>query len=440
MSKFTIAILTMLMHLAAMLAVGFCGGRAAVSLLTPEEGRMKSLAPYMLFGAAAQLPSWIGDENTLILFPIFIWVFIACYKGQIISRLVTGTIFFLLLVPFNMMLDTVERFNSWEVGSLGAMLMKTGFSALVYLLVRRLTGQGKTPELSKQLWILCGILALSPLIATLSFAIWNGFAHDVIDRAQLRLAYTILPFAMLSAAALLIAIMILSRHEELERSAQMAELRRIYYEGLQKQELHVRTLRHDLRNHLSALQGLLDSGDTERAKSYLHELNDSPALHGMRRICENEAANAVLSAKLERMESMGVQADMLAALPKSIPVSDADLCALLGNALDNATEAACLAEDKTVTLRMRADRGLLMLRVKNACSKELEISGGWFKTTKKDRNEHGFGLVSMRTIAEQYGGTLDASAKDGCFELVVCLPLSGKADALSNLSTLKTVQ
>ena len=50
----------------------------------------------------------------------------------------------------------------------------------------------------------------------------------------------------------------------------------------------MRALRHDMRNHLSALLGLLERGSWEEAERYLRQLGGSPALTGHRRFCGNE--------------------------------------------------------------------------------------------------------------------------------------------------------
>ena len=48
---------------------------------------------------------------------------------------------------------------------------------------------------------------------------------------------------------------------------------------------------------------------------YLDQMAGSPALRGTRRLCENEAANAVLTAKAEAMEREGIAADFAVSLP-----------------------------------------------------------------------------------------------------------------------------
>ncbi len=125
------------------------------------------------------------------------------------------------------------------------------------------------------------------------------------------------------------------------------------------------------------------------------------------------------------MEQAGLTADISVSLPDSLPIADPDLCALFGNAVDNAIEAAKDAADKRITIRARADKGLLMLRVTNAyAGKREEKTDGLFATTKADKRAHGFGLRGMREIAVRNGGTLETTAKDGVFELVACLPLA----------------
>ena len=184
----------------------------------------------------------------------------------------------------------------------------------------------------------------------------------------------------------------------------------------------MRTLRHDLRNHLTVLDGLLDRGNADAARAYLAQLAGSPALSGGGRLCEHEAANAVLTAKAEAMAREGLRPDVAASLPRELPVADLDLCALLGNALDNALEGARQAADRTVTVRCRAEKGLLMLRVENGLGGPVQPD---LSTTKADKAAHGLGLAGMREIAERYGGTLEAGVRDGRFRLLASIPLPG---------------
>lgn len=221
---------------------------------------------------------------------------------------------------------------------------------------------------------------------------------------------------LLTSIVLLLAVLILANHERLERASQLAGLREVYYQGLRQQESQVRQLRHDLGNHLTVLQGLLEQGDTQRAADYL--MAGSPALRGSRRFCDNETANVVLAAKAEAMERAGITADFAVSLPQDLPVADTDLAALLGNALDNAIEGVQNGAEKKITLRCRADKGLLMLRLENPVGGAVKAD---LSTTKADKAAHGLGIPGMRETAERYHGTLEAKLEKDRFILTVCL-------------------
>lgn len=406
---------------------GFFMGRTVKRFLPAGKGFVRRAAPYVLFVVVIEMPSWIGDENPLILFPFFLAVFLLSYGGPRLARLTCGLMFYALLMPLNMMLDTIGLWGiELELSSAAGLLCKLAAWALVFFAVRRMMPAGPI-HLSSRLWALTGALSLAPVFAMLAFSIWGwhsrpGF-HDVFEEAARPIAYTILPFVLFSAAAIVCAAVLLSRHELLEQEHALADMREVYYQGLQREQKQVRALRHDMRNHLTALRGLLEQGDAQKARAYLDGLASSPALRGGRRLCENEAANAVLSSKLADIGEAGLTADFAVELPEALPIAATDLTALLGNALDNAIEAAKGAEDKRITVRARADKGLIMVRVQNAYTGARERRDGAFRTTKADKKSHGFGLAGMQEIAARNGGTLDARAQDGRFELVVCLPL-----------------
>lgn len=404
---------------------GILMGMTTRRFLPNKSGRMYMRISVLLFSAVIGIPSWIGDENPLILLPFFLAVYLICFKGPWYARLIIGAIFYTLLLPMNMIIDSAFTFSVHSTVMIKT-AMKLLIWGIIWLLVRHFVPKERKLVQSAKLWVLLGGLSLAPLFATLSFTIWNarGFEEAAYYSIALRLSYTILPFTIMSALALLVAMAVLSRHEELEQQKKLTEIQGVYYQGLQREQSEVRTLRHDLHNHVAVAQSLLEYGDYSGIKRYLEELSCSPALQGSRRVCENDIANAVFSSKAAILESEGIQADLAVSLPQKLAITDIELCALLGNALDNAIEAAMDAQDKRIIVRARTDKGVLMLRVENALGKQPRREQGVFKTTKDNLGAHGFGLAGIRDIVRRYGGSLDAKAENGRFELVVYVPLN----------------
>lgn len=406
----------------------FLIGHMVLRFLSAGQGRLRRAVPFFLFTAFVSLPLWVADENALFLFFCMLPVFWLGYQGPWYAKLIIGGVFYSLLTPICILVDTAIYTNWNTLFGFGVKVLLFG---LLYLPVRLAIPPGEGVRLPPKLWGLMGGLSIAPLFSTLSFAIAAAFwrsntEYDAFQDAAKSISYTTLPFISFSALALLFALVVLSRHEILEQGQKLAEIQGAYYQGLQREQREVRLLRHDLHNHITATQGLLLEGDVAGAKQYLDALSQSPALTGGKRYCENDIANAILSGKAATMEQEGISMDMEVNLPQSLPIADVELCALLGNALDNAIEASRTASEKQVSVRARADRGMLMLRVENTIGQTPRQEGNAFITTKKDRTQHGFGLAGMQEIAKKYGGSLEAASKDGRFELIGYVPFASR--------------
>lgn len=404
---------------------GIFPARTARRFLAAPKRRICAAAPCLVIGAALGMPTWVGDGNPLYLFPVLLASFLIGYGGSRLARLVVGVIFFEWIIAWSMIVDTRAVLPGAD-GYWGAVAWKFGMWLAVWVVMRRALPEEGNISLPGRLWALIGLLSLAPLLSELAFSLWDVrfYTESAVDGIIDAAFYTLLPFQFISAIALLFAVVLLSRQQALEQAQQLADMREVYYQSVQREQAQARRLRHDLRNHLTALSGLLARGDTTGAADYVHALQQDEGVAAGVRWCENDTVNVVLAAKSHDAVEAGLELTFEGALPAALSIAAPDLCALFGNALDNAIEAARETDDRRILVRARADKGLLMLRVVNACAGERRRKAdGLFGTTKVDAAQHGFGLRSMREIAGRYGGTLETTVQDGKFELVVCLPL-----------------
>lgn len=409
----------LIMSLTSILAA-ICVGSSLKKLLPTQTKLGKKVFLYFVLYASYTMPSWVGDLNPLYMFPLFISGFLITFAGERLTRLVLGIIFYTLLISLNMLLDSL--YASGILNYFLLLIKMLLWCVLAYLL-RRITPDSGI-QLSKRLLVLLGGLAIGPLMAMLSYSIWGyhfttDAQHDFYQNALQRLAMTVLPFVIISALALLFATVVLTRHEKLEKENQFSLLREVYYKGLQQEQVQIRTLRHDLSNHITVMQGLLAQGNEDQVSRYLDTLASSPALSGGKRYTENEAANVVLSSKAAQMELLGLIPDFEVHLPKELSIPATELCALLGNALDNAIEGVSSAENRTIILCARLDKGAFMLKVHNAIGGKINAD---LSSTKANPDFHGYGLSGMREIAMRNAGSLETGIKDGYFELLICFP------------------
>lgn len=365
---------------------------------------------------------WIGDNNFAMTLPFYMAGFLIATKGDLLGRFTVGGVFFCFIMSICAMADTylipINRFGYYEVAT---RIVRPLCFGLFYLCFYKYIKEG-TIKLPHRLWKLSAGMMILPfaVLAVLILPMYWMPDSILLHNFNWFQGTIVLPISLLSSVVLLRSILVLADYETKVQAASLTEMREVYYQGLKREQTQVRTLRHDLKNHLNAALGLLERGEAEKAHEYLVELTNSQALHSIRRICENEIVNVVVASKLEIMEQQGICGDIRITLPAELSLSNVDLCALFGNALDNALEAVQKAEDKKITLRCKAERGMFMLRLQNPLAGDEHPD---LSTTKKNKEVHGFGLAGMREIVARYGGFMEAKPQNGQFELVVSIPL-----------------
>ena len=367
------------------LANGFFLYHLCRPFVTFRSGRLWKAVFLLTLAISSGMVIWIGDPNLLYTLPIYFLLFFLCTRGDWVGRLTVCVVFFCLEMSVCALLDTyIQAVDTGRLYDLLVRLLRTAVFGALWLLLRR-RFPAEQVHLTRRLWQVVLGLAVMPLCALIAVVLltFQKYESAAVNALALNQGLVVLPFVLVTSLVLLVAILILADHERLERASQLAGLREVYYQGLQQQERQVRQLRHDMRNHLTVVQGLLERGDTQGAVGYLEQMAGSQALQGVRRFCENESANVVLSAKAEAMEQAGITADFAVSLPKDLPVADTDLAALLGNALDNAIEGVQNAAVKKITLQCRVDKGLLMLRLENPVGGEVNPD---LSTTKADNS------------------------------------------------------
>ena len=104
-------------------------------------------------------------------------------------------------------------------------------------------------------------------------------------------------------------------------------------------------------------------------------------------------------------------------------VEELDLYTLFQNALTNAINAVSAlpeGQERFIILSTTRDGNMLSLHTENPCGEAPAFENGLPKT-RRDPNEHGYGMKSMARTAEKYGGTVTAQVRDGLFLLDILL-------------------
>lgn len=181
---------------------------------------------------------------------------------------------------------------------------------------------------------------------------------------------------------------------------------------------------HDMHNHIGAIRSLLAADKTDKAIAYLDALQKPVGGIASTLWTGDETVDYLINIRLAAAEKEGIRFDTQIEFPPNTSIGSADLCAVLGNLLDNAFDAVRrdqISENRSITLTIRRINRMLVIKVVNTFSGPLHVTDGRLKTTKTDGGLHGWGVESARTAAEKYDGTITTTAENGVFTAVATL-------------------
>jgi sensor histidine kinase regulating citrate/malate metabolism len=244
---------------------------------------------------------------------------------------------------------------------------------------------------------------------------------------DLSLALLTLFSAFLMILSLVSALRITDVHRELALSdTRLALMKKQiaaqadYYNSLSAQINEVRAMRHDMRHFVGVMQRLSEGGRYGELDRFLSEYADKSETAALPVFCENAVANSILGFYSLKALEHDIAFRCACAFPKRLPVSDGDLCVLLGNALENALEACeKLAEPgaRFIAAEAQISGGQLLIKIENSYNGDTKRRDGRFLSAKSGQ-DHGLGLLNIQKIVDTYGGFLKIDHSGKVFSLM----------------------
>ena len=287
-------------------------------------------------------------------------------------------------------------------------------------------------EDKRKSWYLCGSFVLGAMVFITDLVNWaasNGImVHDWgvlgVYENQLFSNMALCLFFGLSMAATGLFVFGMDRIDRQERDGEQYRAKVAYYEMMEDQYGRMERLRHDMKNHMLALENLVRNRRWEEACGYLREMTETGSVETGDEVTGSLVLDALLYHKKRQAMEQGIlwQCDVRA--PSDCPVKEMDLCVIVGNILDNALEAcARLAgkEDLFIRISMGQVKQCLLLEAEN--SADISAAPPMGVSTKEDGLGHGLGLGNVRAAAAGYNGAVHEEAKEGVFTISVLVPL-----------------
>ena len=173
---------------------------------------------------------------------------------------------------------------------------------------------------------------------------------------------------------------------------------------------------HDLKHKLRDMR--LPAEEVESIK-------DAVRIYGSRIHTGNDALDVLLTENSLRCSEEGIRLTFMGNGADLSFMQVMDVYSLFGNAISNAVEAVEKLEDpemKIIDIVSERRGELVSIHISNYFDGKLQLEDGMPLTSKTlEEGFHGFGMKSMKLIAEKYGGSLSASVDGELFTLDVYL-------------------
>lgn len=193
-----------------------------------------------------------------------------------------------------------------------------------------------------------------------------------------------------------------------------------HYEKMEKLNSDMRAFRHDYINHLNSILALIDENSPAEAREYIKKLTDSTGSRSGDFRTGNRLADAILADKSDSCKDF---ADIEFDGYISDKIDNSDMCIILSNSLDNAVEACRKCSGRSVIgINAGLRQGYWTMTMKNPTDVSADYKG-IPATSKEDKRNHGFGLLSIERTIKKYDGTMQVKNENMVFELSMALKI-----------------
>ena len=192
---------------------------------------------------------------------------------------------------------------------------------------------------------------------------------------------------------------------------------------------NIRSIKHDMTNHVITLERLYAENQTEEARAYGEELKEALSEAAGRINSGNPVTDVILQEMQREAEMRQIRFKIDFHYPTGSNVNAFDISVILNNALQNALEYASKDAKSFISVLSYRRNNAYMIEISNSFKGNLkwDTESGLPMTSKgkmeghRFEKVHGYGLANIRRVAEKYAGDIAIDLKDEIFCLSILL-------------------
>lgn len=230
---------------------------------------------------------------------------------------------------------------------------------------------------------------------------------------------------LISIVAILVVIVMFQNWKEMQEEQRGQELvlnqisdMKKHIERVEKLYRDIRSMRHDMGNHIQTLEHLVAHNNMDDATEYLEHLKNewdevSPEIK-----TGSPVIDVILMEKLREAKERQIRFLSDFHYPQNTKLNAFDLSVIMNNALNNCMENVS-GDDPYISISSFRKNSIFMITIKNSFVGHLNFGDSDLPETTKFGKEHGMGLNNIRRVARMYMG--DISLEQGNEEVILSI-------------------
>lgn len=230
---------------------------------------------------------------------------------------------------------------------------------------------------------------------------------------------------LISIVAILVVIVMFQNWKEMQEEQRGQELvlnqisdMKKHIEKVEKLYRDIRSMRHDMGNHIQTLEHLVAHNNMDDATEYLEHLKNewdevSPEIK-----TGSPVIDVILMEKLREAKERQIRFLSDFHYPHNTKLNAFDLSVIMNNALNNCMENVS-GDDPYISISSFRKNSIFMITIKNSFGGQLNFGDSDLPETTKSGREHGMGLNNIRRVARMYMG--DISLEQGNEEVILSI-------------------
>lgn len=230
---------------------------------------------------------------------------------------------------------------------------------------------------------------------------------------------------LISIVAILVVIVMFQNWKEMQEEQRGQELvlnqisdMKKHIGEVEKLYRDIRSMRHDMGNHIQTLEHLVAHNNMDDAAEYLEHLKNewdevSPEIK-----TGSPVIDVILMEKLREAKERQIRFLSDFHYPHNTKLNAFDLSVIMNNALNNCMENVS-GDDPYISISSFRKNSIFMITIKNSFGGQLNFGDSDLPETTKSGREHGMGLNNIRRVARMYMG--DISLEQGNEEVILSI-------------------